>query len=163
MQGIGVLLIFGAIATFLVWLIKTTLDHRRWNRLSRIQAEVHGKLLDRFASNAELMAYVQTPSGQRFLESGPSPTQEEPRAVAAPILRILWSLQAGIVLAMGGLGMLIVSTRVPEDATDFFMGMGVLAVALGAGFIVSAGVAYLLSRKLGLFETRTAPLDRVGA
>ena len=109
------------------------------------------------------MAYVQTPSGQRFLESGPSPTQEEPRAVAAPILRILWSLQAGIVLAMGGLGMLIVSTRVPEDATDFFMGMGVLAVALGAGFIVSAGVAYLLSRKLGLFETRTAPLDRVGA
>ena len=162
MQGLGVLIIFGAIASFLVWLIKTTLDHRRWNRLSRIQAEVHGKLLDRFTSSDELMTYVQTPSGQRFLESGPSPIQEEPRAIAAPVARILWSLQAGIVLAMGGVGMLIVSTRVPEEPAEFFMGMGILAVALGAGFVASAGVAYLLSRKLGLFENRT-PLDRVGA
>lgn len=163
MQGIGVLIIFGAIASFLVWLIKTALDHRRWNRLSRIQAEVHGKLLDRFASNAELMAYVQTPSGQRFLESGPSPIQEEPRALAAPVSRILWSLQAGIVVAMGGLGMLIVSYRIPQEPGEFFMAMGILALALGAGFVISAGVAYLLSRKLGLFESRTAPLDGVGA
>jgi hypothetical protein len=163
MQGIGVLIIFGAIASFLVWLIKTALDHRRWNRLSRIQAEVHGKLLDRFASNAELMAYVQTPSGQRFLESGPSPIQEEPRALAAPVSRILWSLQAGIVLAMGGIGMLIVSSRIPPEPGEFFMAMGILALALGGGFVISAGVAYVLSRKLGLFESRTAPLDRVGA
>ena len=162
-QGLGVLIIFGAIASFLVWLIKTVLDQRRWNRLSRIQAEVHGKLLDRFASSDELMAYVQTPSGQRFLESGPSPVQEEPRALAAPVSRILWSLQAGIVLAMGGLGMLIVSFRIPPDAAEFFMAMGILALALGGGFVISAGVAYLLSRKLGLLDSRTGPLDRVGA
>jgi hypothetical protein len=162
MRGIGVLIIFGGIGGVIVWVIKTALDHRRWSRLSRIQAEVHGKLLDRFASNAELMAYVQTPSGQRFLESGPSPIQEEPRALAAPVSRILWSLQAGVVLAAGGAGMLVVSDRIPPEPSEFFMAMGILALALGAGFVISAGVAYLLSRKLGLFDTRTTPLDRAG-
>jgi hypothetical protein len=156
MQRLGALIIFGAITGFLVWLIKTALDQRRWNRLSRIQAEVHGKLLDRFSSNDELMAYAQTASGQRFLESGPSPVQEQPRApLSAPVSRILWSLQAGVVLTMGGLGMLVVSRRIAAEPGEFFMAMGILAVALGAGFVISAGVAYLLSRKLGLFD-RTA-------
>ena len=155
MQGLAVIVIFGGVASFLVWLIKTVLDQRRWNRLSRIQAEVHSKLLDRFSSNDELMAYVQTPSGQRFLESGPSPVQEEPRALSAPVSRILWSLQAGVVLTMGGLGMLLISTRIAEEPGQFFVAMGILAVALGAGFAISAGVAYVMSRKLGLFD-RTA-------
>ena len=155
MQGLFLLIVFTGIASVLVWLIKTALEHRRWNRLSRIQAEVHGKLLDRFASNDELRAYMQTPSGQRFLESGPSPVQQEPRALAAPISRILWSLQAGVVLTMGGFGMLIVSRRLAVEPGEFFMAMGILAVALGAGFVISAGVAYLLSRKLGLFEATT--------
>ena len=59
-----------------IWLIRTTLEQRRWSRLSKIQAEVHSKLMDRFSSNDELLTYVQTPSGRRFLESGPSPLQE---------------------------------------------------------------------------------------
>lgn len=155
MQGLGALIIFGTIVSFVIWLIKTVLDQRRWNRLSRIHAEVHGKLLDRFGSNEELAAYMQTPSGQRFLESGPSPLQEQPRALSAPVSRILWSVQAGVVLMMGGFGMLMVSRRFADEAGEFFIAMGILAVALGGGFVISAGVAYVLSRKLGLFD-RTA-------
>jgi hypothetical protein len=152
LEATAIIAVFVVVASFLVWLIKTVLDQRRWNRLSRIQAEVHGKLMDRFSSNDELMAYVQTASGQRFLESGPSPLEEEPRALAAPVSRILWSLQAGVVITMGGLGMLLVSRRITSEPAEFFMAMGILGVALGAGFVVSAGVAYLLSRKLGLFD-----------
>jgi hypothetical protein len=155
MEGVAVVFGFGAMTGFLVWLIKTVLDQRRWNRLSRIQAEVHSKLLDRFSSSDELTAYMQTAAGQRFLESGPSPLQEQPAALAAPVSRILWSVQAGIVVLMGGLGMLLVSRRFTEEPGEVFVGMGILAVALGAGFVISAGVAYLLSRKLGLFD-RTA-------
>ena len=156
MQRLFLLIVFTGIGGVLVWLIKTALEQRRWNRLSRIQAEVHGRLLERFASNEEVKAYMQTPAGQRFLEAGPSPVQEEPRALAAPISRILWSLQAGVVLMMGGLGMLLVSRRVAMEPGEFFMAMGILAVALGGGFVISSGVAYLLSRKLGLFESITA-------
>ena len=137
----------------LVWLIRTVLEQRRWSRLSRIQAEVHSKLMDRFSSNDELLTYVQTPSGRRFLESGPSPLQQEaPRAIAAPFSRILWSVQLGIVLLVAGGGLLFVSGETVEEAREFFFIFGSITVALGAGFAVSAAASYALSRKLGLFE-----------
>jgi hypothetical protein len=137
----------------LVWLIRTVLEQRRWSRLSKIQAEVHSKLMDRFSSNDELLTYVQTPSGRRFLESGPSPLQQEgPRTISAPFSRILWSVQLGIVLLVAGAGLLYVSTETVEEAREFFFIFGSLTVALGAGFAVSAAASYALSRKLGLFE-----------
>jgi hypothetical protein len=136
----------------LVWLIRTTLTQRRWNRLSKIQAEVHTKLMDRFSSNDELLNYIQTPSGRRFLESGPSPLQEESPAIAAPFSKILWSVQIGAVLLVTGLGFLFLSSRVQQEARDFFYIAGCMATSLGAGFVVSAGAAYLLSRRLGLID-----------
>ena len=140
-----------------IWLIKTTLEQRRWSRLSKIQAEVHSKLMDRFSSNDELLTYVQTPSGRRFLESGPSPLQESAPAMGAPISRILWSLQLGAVLLVGGLGMVFLSggsTTVPEVAEFFYVG-GAIAGAFGAGFLVSAIAAYVLSTRLGLLDRST--------
>jgi hypothetical protein len=137
----------------LVWLVRTILEQRRWTRLSKIQAEVHSKLMDRFSSNDELLTYVQTPSGRRFLESGPSPLQQEsPRNVAAPFSRILWSVQLGIVLLVAGGGLLYVSNETVEEAREFFFIFGSLTMALGAGFAVSAAASYALSRKLGLLE-----------
>jgi hypothetical protein len=136
----------------LVWLIRTTLTQRRWNRLSKIQAEVHTKLMDRFSSNDELLTYIQTPSGRRFLESGPSPLQEEAPAIAAPFSKILWSLQVGAVLLVTGLGFLFLSGRAIEEARDFFYIAGCMSASLGAGFGVSAAAAYFLSRRLGLID-----------
>ena len=136
----------------LVWLIRTVLEQRRWSRLSKIQAEVHSKLMDRFSNNDELLTYVQTPSGRRFLESGPSPLPETSAVMAAPVARILWSLQVGAVLLFAGLGLLFLSGRAVPDAADFFYVGGSIAGALGAGFLVSAAAAYLLSRKLGLLD-----------
>ena len=136
----------------LVWLIRTVLDQRRWSRLSKIQAEVHSKLMDRFSNNDELLTYVQTPSGRRFLESGPSPLPESTTVIAAPVSRILWSLQAGAVLLFAGLGLLFLSGRTVPDAAPFFYVAGSITAALGAGFLVSAAAAYLLSRKLGLLD-----------
>ena len=119
-------------------MIRTIVDHRRWNRLSKIQAEVHTKLMDRFSSNEELLTYVQTPSGRRFLESGPSPLQETAPTMSAPLSRILWSVQLGSVLLVSGLGMLFLSGRAHSEAHEFFYIAGCLASAIGAGFIVSA-------------------------
>ena len=111
----------GIVLGTLVWLIRTVLDQRRWSRLSKIQAEVHSKLMDRFSSNDELLTYVQTPSGRRFLESGPSPLQQDMApAMAAPLARILWSMQIGVVLLVAGLGLLFLSGRALfENPGDF--------------------------------------------
>ena len=153
LAGLAAMTVAGLVGGTFVWVIRTILEQRRWSRLSKIQADVHTKLMDRFSSNDELLAYVQTPSGRRFLESGPSPLQESAPAVMAPLSRILWSLQVGAVLLVGGLGLLFLSGRpsIPE-VREFFYVAGSIAAAVGTGFVVSAVAAYLLSRRLGLLE-----------
>ena len=162
MTGFAVLSGFITFVVVVGWLAKALIDHRRWLRLSKVQTEVHTKLLDRFTSNDELLAYIQTPVGRRFLESAPIPLHEGPRSFSAPVGRILWSIQAGLVVGLAGLGLLYVSARMAAQNGDFadiaqvpFI-IGILALAIGVGFVLSAGVSYMLSHRLGLFE-RPAP------
>lgn len=139
--------------SLLGWLVRTLIEHRRWLRISRVQTEVHTKLLDRFTANEDLLAYMQTPAGRRFLESAPISTEVVgPRAFSAPIGRILWSVQAGVVLAMGGAGLGYVSGRVVDEMREPLFVIGALAMALGLGFIVSAVIAFALTRQLGLID-----------
>jgi hypothetical protein len=150
--GFTAFLVFLVVTGVITWLIRTVIEQRRWGRLSRIQAEVHSKLMDRFSSNDELMAYVQTPSGRRFLESGPSPLAEAGPAMSAPFARILWSVQAGVVGVMAGIGLIFVSGRLTDEPSQFFYVVGIVTLALGLGFVASAGAAYAISRRLGLLS-----------
>jgi hypothetical protein len=151
--------VFVAIVSLLVWLIRSVIDHRRWLRLSRVQTEVHTKLMDRLATNEELLAYIQSPAGRRFLESAPIALDGEPRPTGAPVSRILWSLQAGIVLVALGVGFWFARANVfPEVAEGFYV-LGVIAMALGAGFAVSAVASYFISTRLGLFSPSRRTTD----
>lgn len=152
MGGLAALVVMVVVVSTFVWLVKTVIDYRRWTRLSRIQTDVHSKLLERFTSNEDLLAYIQTPPGRRFLESAPIPLEQEPKRMSAPITRILWSAQAGAVLGLAGVGLMFVSRRATEDVSGVIFGFGVLLTAIGIGFALSAVMAYLLSRRLGLFE-----------
>jgi hypothetical protein len=140
-----------------VWLIRMVVTSRRWNKLSKVQYDVHSKLLDRFTTNEDLLAYMQTPGGRRFLEAAPLRLPDEPRSMSAPLTRILWSIQAGIVLVVTGIGLLYVSENfTAEEPARFFMVIGVITLALGGGFIISAIAAYGVSRKLGLLDPVSA-------
>ncbi len=152
MEGLAIFSIFGLAAGVLIWLVRTVIDHRRWSRVSKVQAEVHNKLMDRFTANDDLLAYIQTPAGKRFLESAPVALDAGPRAVSAPIGRILWSVQVGLVLAAAGFGLQYVSRSIEKTVSQPLFAMGILGVSIGAGFVLSAIVSYLLSRKLGLWE-----------
>ena len=148
------LIVFGIVTTIVVWLVKTIIEQRRWSRLSKVQTEVHGKLLDRFTSNEDLLAYMQTSSGKRFLEAAPIPVGvSASRGVTAPVGRILWSVQAGVVLSTLGIGLQLVSRHVVKEVAPPLFVMGVVALSIGIGFVLSAIVAYALSRRLGLLET----------
>ncbi len=107
LAGTGVAAGVSAFLGVFVWVIRSIIDHRRWLRLSRVQAEVHTKLLDRLTTNEDLLSYIQSPAGRRFLESAPITMDSEPRATTAPISRIIWSLQAGLVLAALGQRVLV--------------------------------------------------------
>jgi hypothetical protein len=148
---------FALAAGLLIWLIRTLVDYRRWNRLARVQAEVHTKLLDRFTANDDLLAYIQSPAGSKFLESSPIKLDAAPRSLGAPLGRILWSLQGGMVLISGGIGLQILGGRVREEAAQPLLALGVLAMALGIGFVISAIISYVISKRLGLIEPPPAP------
>jgi hypothetical protein len=154
-QSLTVFVFMVFVASVLAWLVHTVLNHRRWQRISKVQTEVHNKLLDRFAGTDELLAYVQTPAGRRFLEAAPIPLDDSgTQSFASPIGRILWSVQIGIVLAVGGLGFQFISGRVLPEVAEGLWVIGVLAVAFGVGFIVSAAASYVLSRRLGMLDPR---------
>jgi hypothetical protein len=159
MVGFAFILGAGAIIGVFTWLIRFTVDHRRWLKVSRTQAEVHTKLLDRFSNNEDLMAYIQTPAGRRFLESAPIALDDQPKALAAPISRILWSMQAGVVLASLGVGFFLAQSRFPEDMGEGFYIIGTLVAALGVGFGLSAAIAYVISSRFGLVTAPRSPND----
>ena len=152
MDGIAVFTVMVFFGSLFAWLVRTLLAHRRWLRTSRVQTEVHNKLLDRFAGTGDLAAYIQTPAGQRFLEAAPLADDTGSRGVAAPLGRILWSAQIGVVLVIGGLGFQFISGRVIPEVAEGLWVIGVLAVSFGLGFVLSGALSYVLSRRLGLFD-----------
>lgn len=145
----------------LVWLIRTLVDYRRWSRLAKVQAEVHTKILDRFTANDDLVAYVHSPAGARFLQSSPIMLDAGPRSLGAPLGRILWSIQGGLVLIAGGIGLEVVSQRITDRAAEPLHALGVLGIALGLGFVVSAIISYVISHRLGLIERSPASRTEV--
>lgn len=154
LTGLAVFTGMMTVLLVLATLIRQAISHRRWSRQSKVQTEVHSKILDRLQSNDELLAYIQTPAGQRFLQSGPSPMADavEPKALSAPFGRIFWSVQVGVVLLALGIGFWFVQRSVMAEIAPVFSAMGVIAAALGIGAICSGVVSYLLSVRFGLLK-----------
>ena len=153
LELLGFVFVIGAIT----WVIRSVIEHRRWSRLSKVQAEVHNKLIDRLASNDEMLAYIQSPAGGEFLKVGPSAVgASAAKAMHAPFGRILWSAQAGVVLLALGLGLRWVRPSAPNEVVEMLHFFGIIGQALGVGFIASAGLSYLLSRRMGLIEPKSS-------
>ncbi len=145
---LGVMAFF---ASFL-WLIRILLENRRWSRLFRLQSEVHAKLIDRFATNQELLHYMETEPGKRFLEAAPIPIDfDRKQPMPGGVTRILAPLQFGIVLTMLGIGLFFFHP---------LMIVGIVTLALGIGFIISAIVSWRISAQLGLMPQPAQTPDR---
>ena len=154
LQGLLIFSIFAFIAFVLAWLVRTTIEQKRWNRLSRTQSEVHNKILDRFSSTPELLEYVRSPAGTKFLESAPIPLHSSGTPVQnAPMTRIMWSIQVGVVVMAAALGLLLVSLRFSGETSQGFFAIGAIVFCIGGGFIASALVSMALSRRLGLSQS----------
>jgi hypothetical protein len=157
LEPLIVLFSFVFIAFALGWLVRTLIEQKRWSWLSRTQNEVHGKILDRLGSSAELLEYIKTPVGTRFLEAAPIPLHTDQPAHHPPLARALWSIQIGVVVAAAAIGLLIVSARFDGETGQGLFAMGVITFFIGAGFIASAGVSLFLSRRLGIWQPSRSP------
>ena len=147
----GIMGVVGSI----VYLLRGVIDHKRWVAATKIQSDAHNKLFDRLTSNEDLMAYLQSPAGQRYLQFAPAMPDAAPRSVSAPVNRIMWSAQTGIVVALGGLGLAGTRSFVMDELSQPLMVIALFAMSIGVGFIISAMASYGLSRHLGLLTPRT--------
>jgi len=157
LAGIAIFLGFGGFLAVVTWLVRAVIQHRRWLKASQVQLQIHTKLMERMTTNEELLAYVQSPAGRRFLEAAPIKPEME-TATNAPVGSIVWAMMAGIVLATLGLGFRFAGVYIGDaDAQKALMVVGIIIMSLGVGFIVASGMAYVLSSRLGLFPPKPQP------
>lgn len=152
---------FVCVVIALIWLLRVFLENRRWGRIIRLQSDVHTKLLDRFGTSQELLTYMNTEAGKRFLESTPISTGygTAPQTKMS-LMRILTPLQLGVVLMLLGTGFILLRSNTHLDAEGPFLVLGTLGLMLGLGFIISAGLAYLLAKHMGLLTQSTAEMEK---
>lgn len=150
LEGLAIFGTFALVALALGWLIRTFIEQKRWNRLSKNQIDVHNRILDRFGSSEELLEYVRTSAGTRFLAAAPIAVHAE--RGSSPQARIVRSVQIGVVVACAALGMLLISAAFDDEGAQVLFALGVIALSIGLGFIGSAAVSNVLSQRLGLWE-----------
>jgi len=144
--SLGFLVVLGSF----LWLIRTMIDNRRWGRIFKMQSDVHGKLIERFSTNEELLGYMGTEAGKRFLEAAPIPVNfDRDRRVPAVLSRVLLPLQAGVVLTLLGAGLLGLRHSLPEVASPLLV-FGMVVLMPGIGLVLSAGITWVLAGRLGL-------------
>ena len=145
-------LAFFCFAGILLWLIRAFLENRRWARVFKLQSEVHGRLIERFGSNEELLTYMNTEAGKRFLEAAPIPINfERDQRIPVALSRVLVPLQAGVVLTLLGIGLLALRHSLPDLDTGLLV-FGTVILMPGIGFILSAGLTWLLAARFGLLH-----------
>ena len=158
--------ITGAFACFLaalVWMIRALLENRRWNRIFKLQSEVHGRLIDKFGSNQELATYMETEAGKRFLEAAPIPVNiESSQRMPNTVARVLTPLQIGIVLVLLGIGFLLLRHANPDMETPMLV-LGTIVMMPGIGFIISAGITWVLAARLGLMPQNPEASGKFGS
>jgi len=157
-ENLLVLLIIVTITTGIIWLVRTAIEHRRWQRTMRAQTELNTKLIDRFSTSEELLAYLQSPPGKTLIEPAALPhASPRPMPMNAPLSRIFWSLQSGIVVGALGTGLMIVAGNVSNvEMHESLWGFGIVLLLIGVGFAISAAVSFFLSQRLGLVQPASA-------
>jgi hypothetical protein len=145
-ESLAVTIILCTIASVLgwsIWVIAVNIRRSRWGKQV---AELHSKLLDRFAGSQDLIAFLEGDAGRKYFESLAFDLKDSTS-------RILNSIQLGLALASLGLSLLLVRSGQDDPLTrKILLLIGAPVTALGIGFLASAAISHRLSKAWGLFN-----------
>jgi hypothetical protein len=116
------------------------LKYRQRAAQTQAQAEFHKQLLDKFGSGREFSEFLESKGSRQFLDAMWSQAPGRHGQVLA-------TMRNGIVLSTLGLGMLGLSRWTRGVADPQMTVFGGLALALGAGFLISAAISHRLSKR----------------
>jgi hypothetical protein len=142
-MGIEVLIPLAGISmiAFLAWVIVRGGVSRSQHRL-----EAHSRMLDRFGSSTEFVAFLQTAEGRGYLQTvalGSRKSQKE---------KILGSVRTGVILVILSFGIMFAGFVDGGGSNEDTLIVGLLGLFLGAGFLASAAISYRLSKAWSIFE-----------
>jgi len=145
-ERITVTLIFMALFALAAWFF--WLDAKRRQALVQARSDLQNRLLEKFASPQDVAQFLQTEGGNRFLQGLTTDARHAGRG-------ILRATQVGVVITVFGLAVVSLGVAYPPQNRSANPGViiGSLILALGVGFLISAGVSYFLSKKWGMMET----------
>ena len=145
-------LVFGVvIITCISWVVVTVVAALRQQANARIRAEIYNRLVDKFGTAPEFVAFMESYAGLNFIE-------ENTVQPAAPLGKILASTQIGVVLTLLGAGLLVTGNVFGESlGGDLYIVLtvgGIVGLMIGVGLLISAGISYRLCRAWGMVANK---------
>jgi hypothetical protein len=131
--GLGIFVLL----TLILYLVHSSHNQREQN-------DIRKALIDKFGSAQDLGSFLQSDAGRLFVADLSS-------GAAGALGSVLASVQKGIILILMGMGCAGAAVFTSQVA----MGIGVVFMCVGVGFLVSAGVTYWLSKSWGLLGKRS--------
>jgi hypothetical protein len=129
------------------WIITSIVTSMKQRANTRTRTEVYNRLIDKFSSAPELIEFLRSDAGLRFIE-------EHTVEPSQPLMKIMNSIRLGVSLALVGGGMLVVANiwdrALGEDLYTVIALGGTVALTAGTGFIVAAAISYKLCKSWGL-------------
>jgi hypothetical protein len=145
-ENLTIAIIISTCACVFGWAVWVIAVNIRRSHSSKQVAELHSRLLDRFAGSQELIAFLEGESGRRYFQALESDLKD-------PLSRILNGVQLGVVLILLGLSLVAVrSGQSDEIARNTLMLIGIPGIALGVGFLISAVISHRLCKSWGLLD-----------
>jgi len=156
MNTVSAVVIGSTIIICSAWVITSIVTSIKQRANTRTRTEIYNKLIDKFGAATELIEFLRSDAGLRFIE-------EHAVEPAQPLVKILNSIRLGVSLALIGAGMLIVGNvwdmTLGQDVWIVLALGGTVAFTAGAGFIIAAVISYKLCKAWGLIpvvETKEA-------
>ena len=108
------------------------------------KTDMQKALLEKFSSAHDFAEFMQSPAGQKYVLNFAD-------GVTGPVNSIMNALKIGVVLLFAGAGLVASGQRHSIWLLDT---MGMLATCVGAGFLISAAISYLLYRRMRSAELK---------
>ena len=149
----GTTLVIMMVGTFVFWgyVVYAIVQWRK----SRQQSHLQQKLIDKFNTVPELSDFLQSDTGNKFLNLLASDS-------IGPKQKLLASIYKGIILAVMGIAFFTIAPFMSALTADtrVFQAVGLFVLILGAGFILSAFISYKISQKWGIIAKEKENLHK---
>jgi hypothetical protein len=142
---VAVVAIFGSVGFYLAAILGIWIVSRARSQRAEIHAQVQQKLIERFQSAPELIEFLQSAPGQKFVTG----IDAVPRMMTRE--RILGGVSKSIIFATVGIALLLLCIN-PDIRNEFLLFVGGLTVAIGVGYLIATFVSLKLGRSMGLIN-----------